>query len=473
MRRRLIIGALRSALLTILFAALPRDAHGEQGDVATATRSVFKVRSTCTNEHGTGFAVKIGSKTMLVTALHVVSGCTKLEIEDESGDLLGSKPLLVDRANDLVEISQPNGFNPPALAVVHGPPQNNEVMRVIGYGQTPTAQSKKVQLRETAKATDTVATLVKSSKALNALKKLGFPSLKAKVLNTEGSFYPGDSGAPLIVPGKGVIGVANGGLLEGTIPVTWAMPSAALFDLAKSKDRNHGPEQAGAKASELLLSATESGRPGAKGGGIECHSTRFVHLATRTLETVMSTADRLSFEQINIALALARQAGAASVISSSFDIYFHDKSGATFVVPEGMSLRQQGAQGCEFIDVSGDLALLVYNASTRTPMELQRSSLLFEEQIRGALHAIQNPRFSMWAPLMRQDGMQIRRVAAYLSEFGAPPSGEYAVSHTAKGSHYLGVAFRSNIVGGGLSGRYLAFYPALVSVYASSFRFGP
>ena len=67
-------------------------------------------------------------------------------------------------------------------------------------------------------------------------RNMGFLSLNAAVLDLQGNLTHGHSGAPIVREDGTVIGVADGGLVDGTVGSCWAIRVSAVLQLTNSLD---------------------------------------------------------------------------------------------------------------------------------------------------------------------------------------------------------------------------------------------
>jgi hypothetical protein len=79
--------------------------------------------------------------------------------------------------------------------------------------------------------------LVVKESEKNLLIKLGFPKINLPVLFLDGSLLPGFSGSPIYNTKGELVGIGNGGLENGAIGVSWAIPASYLTALEQSQTK--------------------------------------------------------------------------------------------------------------------------------------------------------------------------------------------------------------------------------------------
>ena len=88
------------------------------------------------------------------------------------------------------------------------------------------------------------------------LSSAGSPSLDLDITSIEGHLLPGDSGAPIFNKQGRVVAIADGGLANGRVGISWAIPVKYLNDLAASPEIAQGREVGQIKA--LFSAETEA-----------------------------------------------------------------------------------------------------------------------------------------------------------------------------------------------------------------------
>lgn len=172
----------------------------------------------------TGFRVR--SVKGLVTALHGVADCRRITASSKEGLFL-DQPLTIrkiDSDRDVALLSSPQldgaddgGFDVAGSIAWESPGTVKVYGHPYGIGSLETTLSLRnpplKQLRDLLPATP-----------LSILKERRSPNHLISVLNLQGDLLPGHSGAPILDLHGRVVAVASGGLKEGFVGISWAIP---------------------------------------------------------------------------------------------------------------------------------------------------------------------------------------------------------------------------------------------------------
>jgi hypothetical protein len=197
--------------------------------------------------------------------------------------------------------------------------------------------------------------LVNKPADLDKLHRLGFPKTDLTVVELMGSLLPGYSGSPVYNLKGELVGIGNGGLENGTINVSWAIPGKYLVDLEKSstKDLPAGLEDISLLMSsqvEVDLSQSQGNEGDMQklleeqyavysGGDLE-----FIQTKNRSFEQMHATA----FDPENLSYFAEDLEDNGIIIDYDYiryDIYEDIDFGVTIAVPEGSSLIYDPVDG--------------------------------------------------------------------------------------------------------------------------------
>jgi len=446
--------------------------------VESATHSVFHVLSTRCRAAGrgvmdhlaTGFAVSVDGSVRLVTALHAVAGCSEVEIQYRDHPYLTSVDK-VYRATDLALLTIPAGLSIPAMALSGIMPSPGAELEAIGYHSTPSVNPSRVPVR-LGGATD-IAGLIQGSELISLLRMQGFPSLSETIINIDGTLTPGDSGAPLIDDTGAVVGVANGNLFRGTMPISWAFPATSIRALLSSQDAKPNAvaisdvlvaEEVPPRGQQNVLASSP------RSGEITCGARAFQFRGTQTLARLLKTADPFAKMHIGFVRQFAMANQMAIDEQTRFDVYVDSASGADFVIPNGFRLSVAG-RDCVATDPENDLQMRIStDAVTDFYQTTNFASSFGQRMLRGNEGAQLNPQYST-APVPRVDGMQIQRVAVvYVASDQAPPLNEGYITLAWRRDTLIESSVRTLTPAPALRGNQHVF-PAVTAVYAASFQF--
>jgi S1-C subfamily serine protease len=220
-------------------------------------RSVVKVKTSFkTTENGKP-VIKIGNASgwcyldarHIVTDLHVVAGMDNKDIRvstDKGVKSCGAKVVNVLKEADLalLELDEDLGLTPLQIAEVD--PNSKKEYSIWGFPQGIFAMAgDDIRFSRSLSASATLNDLIgglgddvtggKNLKRL--LEEQQYPSTKAQILRVSSTIQPGHSGAPIFSSDGNVVGIADGGLREGTARLNWAMPANVYVPrLLTSKD---------------------------------------------------------------------------------------------------------------------------------------------------------------------------------------------------------------------------------------------
>jgi hypothetical protein len=392
----------------------------------------------------------------VVTARHVVAGCSKLSLIFSGGAPFTATPVRELRSRDLVLLKLDHAATLTPLQIGNGTPPVNSRVAAIGYALgAPTADSKLLDV--------TLANLPPGSKLEDMLddkfsQKImasGELNLQTLVLRLDGNLLPGLSGAPLIGHDGLVYGVGSGGLQEGAGGVVWAVRGAYVTQLpAGSVVASVGALQ----RSSGLSFADQS--PQSNVMNVTCGAMTLSRSRTVRLSDIVGDSDdQIGLMQLSAGLGQSFPA----IAQLEFDVWVDPASGATIVVPDGATLTDNGSQGCS-AHVGNGVDLVVTGADIPDNGAYNSAAQQYSMQLEGQLGALfpvpmmNDPSFTYpVANIRAADQFAVRRVA-----FSGPrpaPGGmifaDYAfLTHLVRGTRYVGV---------GATRRGLLVNPALIA----------
>lgn len=350
---------------------------------------------TATDRVATGFVWR--DKNTVVTALHAVSGCVNISVYYQAQKI--SRPATIAkvlRKADLVLLSIGNSPDSTPLRDDQQTSSLDQELATLGFQlQIPDMSSTRLHLRYGGKK---LRDIVPATVA-QALSDVGSPSLDLEITNIEGVLVPGLSGAPIFNQADKVVAVADGGLENGTVGISWGIPVRTLHDLADS--RESVSEIASSVHSAALFAAeTDASFKGQQ----SCSGLTLTKLRTISFPRIAaSTDDALGLQQLVSYFGVDPS-------SFSFDVYQHLSSGATIALPSGAQLTTTNGV-CTASLANGEIVMMVQLAALTSDAEIQPKSSQLE--INAAGGSVQgwfgDQGFTYPMPVTRFDGMLVRR----------------------------------------------------------------
>lgn len=340
----------------------------------------------------------------VITSLHVVDGQDRIVAHrvDQNGRIEASSKASVERVlkeSDLVLLRLAKALGPKPLTVNAKPPRVKQRLDAVGFPLNIAGYS------NTEVTVRFGGNQLRSILPPKTLRSLGeYPSQTVEILNLEGNLVPGLSGAPIVDDQGLIVGVVNGGLESGAIGISWGIPAPQLAKLAASNDTRL-PNQRGIRelfSADLDVSVAPA---------LNIGSGRFTKLRSRSFQQLAETADdQLGLNQ------LAMLYSNYNPWSFRYDIYLDTQSGATIVVPEGVSLSEQG----DFIEASvgNDQVNLRFKVEALTaahPQAIDQQSIMLENALLnpyGDSLLSLDPQWSYLTPVT-QYGITVRRKGVF------------------------------------------------------------
>ncbi len=358
--------------------------------------SVLRVKCG-TSGTATGFLWSSHDKA--VTALHVVAGCANIIVDYEKLGISRSATVAkVLRDADLALLTITNAPDAQVLSADSITPSLSEQLSTLGYPlQIPSMTPTALRLRYGGKKLrDIVPNSV--AQALSG----GPPSLDQEIDPIEGHLLPGDSGAPVFNVQRKIVAIADGGLDNGAVAVSWAIPAKFLNQLAISNENVRG---APTRISSAVLFSAESDMKNM--GETACSGLTLTKLRTMTFAQVSQSADDPN------GLNQLVQFFNVDPSSFTFDVYQHLSSGATLVLPSGAHLHQAPNGDCIATPSSSNIEIRLQLGVLSSPAAAQSKSLSFEQILAGGRPQewVADPQWTYAMPVPRFDNMIIRRRA--------------------------------------------------------------
>jgi hypothetical protein len=256
----------------------------------------------------------------LVTAFHVVAGCSSLSVK--YGNSATVWPASIDRVlikGDLALLSIVGAPDLPMMSNSDATLQNDQDLWAWGFQEgAPTPSERKMQKLEGGKRLRDYV----SDAVANDIKASGMPDPDIDVLYVN-SLVNGLSGAPIFDMTGAVVGVGDGGLNGGSVGVNWALPEKYLKELLQSTDNKNRAGQT--NVHQFSYDQPSDAKTAAN---IDCGGTTFIQGPSVTLQNAMLGTDSPSGLQQLMNVFPVGNPG-----SVGFSVYQDRKTGATFVLP--------------------------------------------------------------------------------------------------------------------------------------------
>lgn len=224
------------SILLLLVSALGTSRIIAQSDKISA-KSVVKITTSFVTTEKGKTVKKIGNASgwcykdpmHVVTDLHVVAGIPDKDIKvytNQEKVSCGATVEKVLKEADLALLRLDRDIGLIPLELQQADPNSIREYSIWGFphGIFEIAGDD-IRFSRSLTSTPTLNSIISGNDLKFTLEKQGYPWPKAQILRISSTIQPGHSGAPIFTPEGKVVGVADGGLREGTARLNWAMPA--------------------------------------------------------------------------------------------------------------------------------------------------------------------------------------------------------------------------------------------------------
>lgn len=224
---------LRQISLTVVLVALltPPGALGQSARPAIFLINASLCPGVQSSRSLTGF--RAAGTAGVITALHGVAGCQHIRLQADQGPIL-AEPVLVTQMEinsdiAVLDSSELENKFPATFSVSQSNLRPDQQLQALGYPENLLKVLRTtVQVRNPAVVP--LANLL-SKDLLGQLNDRNSPSTLLNVISIQGNLLPGHSGGPIFDLNNAVVAIADGGLKEGMVAISWAIPIASLKTL--------------------------------------------------------------------------------------------------------------------------------------------------------------------------------------------------------------------------------------------------
>lgn len=339
-------------LLLALVLALPISELFAQTDKEGAKSVVKITTSFITTENGktvkkisnaSGWCWK--DSRHIITDLHVVAGIPNENIRistnkglKESGAKVEKVLYEADLALLLLDVDL--GLVP--LDLQDADPNSKNEFSVWGFPHgIDDMAGDEIRFSRSLTSAPTLNSIVNGNELKFTLEKQGYPLPKANILRISSTIQPGHSGAPIFAENGKVVGIADGGLREGTARLNWAMPAAKYVPLLLNSNEtkpNTRSVQVNlyATTTTVAVDATEAEQnmemeKDAAANTIVNGDMSISKTWTASYDEIIET---MAEEDVAELKALTNKAN-IDMADTRYDIYEDFNTGATITIPSG------------------------------------------------------------------------------------------------------------------------------------------
>ena len=396
-------GSVRSWVLGLMLAAAPQFAMGElsQSVRETVAKSVVQVRASgCPDGDRVATGFVYGKPTHIVTAFHVISGCSDFNVffERQGGRVSRATVERTHASEDLALLTIPDS-GVSVLRTASRSARVDDRLEAIGYSLSVQTMSNTPLV---VRFGDDRLTAILPPKVRNEVRSGTRINLDMRILRLDGHLLPGLSGAPILSRDGDIVGIGMGGLKTGAASISWAAPADALQRLMSSNERDIA---GGARMAALFAASSTQELSSAR--QFTCGGLDFIETGIRSFADLSITADDQPGLQHLLALA---DLDADVLEAFRYRIFTPIAGGAVIATPDWMDVSGFGDH-CRAVGPDGVLRIEFGGARVANASQVQAASVAFENAFifRSGRQWQADLSLSYLMPSSRFDGMVANR----------------------------------------------------------------
>lgn len=276
------------AVSVLLASATGGEAQPQNSAYSQTILSVVEVvAARCSHGDRGGSGFFWGSKSSVVTALHVISGCQSVRVRYLDQGEFAVRAVRFDAARDIAELRLETTPQAPVLSRINKKVSVDEPLSVIGYQfSIPTADAFTVHVTPATVDHGTLREMLPGAQHSSA-QSIGL-NLDTRIVRVQPGVQPGASGAPVVNGNGELVGLGEGRLSSTVGTIGWITRVEYLTALgSRSWQRLQDvPDMSGAYLSgQDLTSATTS----SDGDAVQCGDLMLRFRWRRTLSEITKT----------------------------------------------------------------------------------------------------------------------------------------------------------------------------------------
>ena len=281
----------------------------------------------------------------IITALHEVAGIRNEDIKvytDQERSASGARVIRILKEADLalLELTAELGLTPLNLEPVD--PNASDEFSIWGFPNNVFSMSgDDIRFSRSLSAVPTLNSIIGNDALKRELELQTYPLTRAQIIRISSTIQPGHSGAPIMKKNGRVVGIADGGLREGTARLNWAMPASVYVErLLTSTDVLPDPRkrslQSNLYSSVITVETTATKEDINNAYKQEAKSNTIVYGGKSITKTWSGTYDQILATMPPDQAEPYRKVTydvRVNMSDTRFDIYEDFKTGATVVMP--------------------------------------------------------------------------------------------------------------------------------------------
>lgn len=319
---------------------------------------------------GSGFVLAESGK--VITAHHVVGGCNIIQI-NSGAEIRSATVSRVLAKGDLALLSPTSPLPAPGLRLANPPPDQNGNFSAAGFQNNQlSAGDVLVSFSAGSSQLNQILTAASLTDLRGAHSAIDF---RQSVLRFNAALQPGMSGGPIVDRNGHVIGIVAGGLKAGAAPASWGWPAEWIAELLVSGEVINRPVR-----TAMIYYSSQDLRDIATSRSakerISC-GLGMVYHGRKSFAEISAGAD--DYQRLQHIVAISGQT-LAEIAAIDFDLWVHEPSGATAVVPAGLAIVNEDNY-CVVKSNVGPFQQVIWSTQAPTPIDIQNMSITFEQNI--------------------------------------------------------------------------------------------